>query len=523
MILLYNGQVYSPGLQATALAIQGKRIIAAGSDVEILALETPGCEKVNLHGKTVWPGLTDSHLHLEMYSASLTQVDCETSTIEECLVRVKDCVARTQAGNWVVGHGWNQNVWPGGFGNGRQLDEISDDHPVFLTDKSIHAAWVNSRALQLAGIDRKTPDPDGGIIQRDAQGLLTGILFENATALVENLIPVPSKADQFNAMMNGQAQLHRLGLTGIHDFDRSSCFATLQDMKQAGKLTLRVAKSIPFENLDEAVLIGLHSGFEDDSLCISSVKMFADGALGPQTAAMLAPYEGNDSEFGTLLLTADEVFETGIKAVSHGLSLAIHAIGDRATNEVLNGFAMLREYETRNHHPHLPHRVEHLQLLHPDDLQKAATLGIVASMQPIHTTSDMFTADRHWGKRARYAYAFNSLLKNGTTLIFGSDAPVESPNPFWGMHAAVTRRRQNGDPGSDGWYSEERISLAQALDAYTKNPASAVGKSSHFGQLKPGMYADLIVLAQNPFKAAPQTICNILPEAVMVGGEWVYN
>jgi hypothetical protein len=520
MILFHNGIIDSSQNKATALAVDGSRILAVGSDAEILNLATSGCEIINLHGKTIWPGLTDSHLHFEMFSQSLSQVKCETDSLDECLARVKQKAQSTPEGEWITGQGWNQNTW-GNFGTASQLDSVADGHPVFLADKSIHAAWVNTKALSLAGINKKTPDPVGGAIQHDHAGEPTGILFENAVSLVESLIPYPTESQILTWMSEGQKELHRLGLTGIHDFDRATCFAALQMMHQNGELSLHVTKSIPVESLDEAVTLGLRTGFGNERLQIGSVKMFADGALGPQTASMLAPYESTTSDMGTLLMTADEIFEIGMKATSHGLSLAIHAIGDKATNEVLNGLAMVRQFEISHKLVQQLHRIEHLQLLHPDDLQKTRDLRVVASMQPIHIISDMFTADKHWGKRAKLAYAFSSLLKYDTDLIFGSDAPVESPNPFLGIRAAITRRRVNGDPDLNGWYPAEKISIQQAKRAYSEIPARVSGRGDHFGQLKPGMLADLIILAKNPEEIDPDELVDLTPEKVMANGIWV--
>lgn len=522
MILFYNGIIDSPQSKATALAVDGSRIIANGSDAEILNLAKPGSEKINLHGKTIWPGLIDSHHHFEMFSQSLSQVKCETDSIDQCLSLVKQKAQSIPNGEWIVGQGWNQNTW-GTFPTASQLDSVTQDHPAFLADKSIHAAWVNPKAMSLASINRQTPDPVGGAIQHDHNGEPTGILFENAVSLVESYIPTPTEAQILTWMCEGQKELHRLGLTGIHDFDRASCFAALQTMQQKGELSLRVTKSIPVESLDEAIIMGLKTGFGNEQLQIGSVKLFADGALGPQTAAMLTPYENTTSEMGTLLLTADEIFEIGMKATGHGLSLAIHAIGDRATNQVLNGLAMVRQYEITHELIQQLHRIEHLQLLHPDDLQKVRDLSIVASMQPIHIISDMFTADEHWGKRSRLAYAFASLLKQETSLIFGSDAPVESPNPFLGIRAAITRRRINGDPHQNGWYPEEKISIDQAKRAYSEVPSRISGRGHQFGQLKPGMLADLIILAKNPAEVDPDELVNLAPEKVMVNGTWVFD
>ncbi len=522
MALFYNGIIDSIQSTATAMAIVDGKIFAIGSDAEILSLETAQTKKINLAGKTIWPGLIDSHLHFDMYSQSLAQIKCETRTIGECIELVKTKAIVTQTSEWIVGQGWNQNTW-GVYGTASQLDEVSGDHPVFLADKSIHAAWVNSAAMAIANIDKDTSDPEGGSIQRDADGIPTGILFENAVNLVEKCIPPVSEIKRLENMRVGQKTLHSLGLTGIHDFDRRQCFSTLQEMHQSGELTLRVTKSIPVEEMDHAISVGLRSGFGDTHLHMGSVKLFADGALGPQTAAMLMPYEGTTNDYGTLLLSADEIFEIGMQATINGWSLAIHAIGDRANNEVLNGLAMVRQYEISNNIQQKLHRIEHLQLLHQDDVQKTKDARVIASMQPIHILSDMDTADLHWGKRARLAYAFNTLLKAEIPLIFGSDAPVESPNPFIGISAAVTRNRTDANPEADGWYPTERISIAQAKNAYSGTPAFVSGHHSHYGKLITGMAADFIVLNSNPETIETTEICRILPEKVFVDGNCVFE
>ena len=522
MLILFNGRVGLNPLQ-TAVAVEEDRIAAVGTDAEILALDRPGTQKINLGDKTLWPGLRDSHLHLEKFAISLQQVNCETRSREECLARVREKASTLTAGSWMLGRGWNQNEWGNGFGTAAELDPVSLGHPVFLYDKSLHSAWVNSKALVMAGITRSTPDPKGGIIQRDEAGDPTGILFETAVDLVDEVIPPPSSEERLNFMRAAQEQLIQLGLTNVTDFDPLTSYATLLEMQQDQSLKLRVTKGIPIEKLDWAIEQGIQSGTCNGRIRWGSLKLFADGALGPQTAAMLRPYEDNSSNFGSLQLTADEIFETGIRASSRGISLAIHAIGDRATHEVLNGYAMLREYEKCNHYSFLKHRIEHLQLLHRDNLNKCAELGITASMQPIHILSDMYTADRCWGSRSAYAYAFHTLLNSGARLIFGSDAPVASPNPFWGIHAAVTRRRQDGQPSVDGWNSQERISLTEALSAYSNTPAELENNSSHIDIISSGQLADLIVLAENPYKIDPQQLFTLKPQSVMIGGEWVYQ
>jgi hypothetical protein len=261
-------------------------------------------------------------------------------------------------------------------------------------------------------------------------------------------------------------------------------------------------------------------------LRIGGIKAFADGALGPRTAAMIQPYTGEQNNSGILLLDAEELYEVGLQAVENGLSLAVHAIGDRANHEVLNAIKELRKQETKFgtwHTSQLRHRVEHVQVIHPDDAGRYAALGVIASMQPVHIVSDMFTADRYWGKRAAYSYGWRTQLDHGTTLAFGSDAPVESPNPFWGLHAAVTRHQPDGKPGEDGWYPEQKITLHEALKAYTTGAAYATYMENQLGMLAPGFLADLLLLDRDPFTCSPEELRGIKPLATMVGGEWVFN
>ena len=526
MRILYNAKICTLNPQkprASALLLDDDCILAVGNDDEILAEAGPKTEKIDLQGKTIWPGLTDAHIHLQWYALSLQHIDCETSTRQECLQRVADRASQTQPGEWILGHGWNHNVWAEGYGDAQLLDQAAPHNPVYLTTKSLHAGWANSAALRLAGIDSGTPDPIDGKIGRDASGKPTGILFETAVALVESILPTPTVEQVSQSILAAQEELWKVGLTGVQDFDQASCFAALQILDQRDQLRLRIIKSIPLENLGHAVGLGLRSGFGSEYLRIGSVKMFADGALGPRTAAMLQPYENETDYQGLLMMDAEQVSESGQQATQNGLSVAIHSIGDRANHEVLNGYAQIRHFEDEHALPHLRHRIEHVQLLHPEDLHRLAKYDIIASMQPIHATSDMLIANLHWGKRSAYSYAWKSLLEHGAHLVFGSDAPVESPNPFWGLHAAVTRRRADGSPGPAGWYPEQRLTLLEALLAYTQGPAYAAGLENRLGKLEPGYFADLILLDVDPFSIPAQEIYQIKPIAVMVGGQWVWQ
>lgn len=520
MLLLYHGKLHGRSPEHTALAVNQGKIVAVGSDTEVLHLDASDADRIDLGGRYVLPGMTDSHIHLELYGASLNKVNCATPTLQDCLGRVKARSGELPAGKWILGHGWNQNQWSGRFGTAHDLDSVAPLQPVFLTDISLHSAWVNSRALDLAGINAATADPAGGAIQRDDRGNPTGILLENAVQLVESIIPPITVEERKHDLLVAQDKLLRFGITSAHDFDRIPCFSALQQLDAEGELILRVFKSLPVDHLAEAIALGLKTGFGSPHLRVGPVKMFADGALGPQTAAMLSPYEGNQDNLGKLLLTAEEIFETGMRAARSGLSLAIHAIGDRATHETLKGFAQLREYEKQFGFPALQHRVEHLQLLSPHELAQASHYGICASMQPVHLYMDKRTADRHWGNRSRYAYAMASLRAHNTALVFGSDAPVENPNPFWGIHAAVTRCAQGS---VDSWYAEECIDLADAFAAYTWEPARQAGLAQKLGELKTGQLADLVVLDQNPYQLDPDEIYSIKPVMVMVDGIWVHR
>jgi predicted amidohydrolase YtcJ len=523
MKLLYNAYIHTQDPArpiGSAILIERERIVAVGEAHELL-LHYPFAEKQNLNGRVILPGLTDAHLHLRYYSLNLQKIDCETDTKGECLQRVAERVKNANAGEWVLGHGWNQNTW-GNWPSAAELDAVAPNNPVYLTAKSLHAAWANTAALKLANVTVQTPHPQNGQIQRDAQGNATGILLESAMDLVGNLIPEPTIPEIAAAMEEAQSILWKMGLTGIHDFDRRDSFMALQQLHAQSKLKLRVLKNLPVELLDQAYDLGLSTGFGDDWLRIGFIKAFMDGALGPHTAAMFHPYVGEEHNRGILNMDSEELFEHGRKAAQVGLPMAVHAIGDRANHEVLDAYEQLRTYEQQNHLPALRHRIEHVQVLHPDDVRRLGRLNIIASMQPIHATSDMFMADDFWGDRARLAYAWRTQLENGAPLAFGSDAPVESPNPFWGLYAAVTRRRADGSPSADGWYPEQKLTLAEAWAGFSLGPAYAAGMENRLGRLAPGFLADLIVLEKDPFACPPEDLLTMQSSATMVGGEWVY-
>lgn len=537
MQVITNARIYTQNPAqpfATAIAIHAGRVLALGDDASVLAsFQDPPAifgrpERLDAGGRAILPGLIDAHLHLQHYALGLQSVDCETDTLEECLHRVEVRARQTPPGEWIRGHGWNHNLWPGGYGTRQQLDNAAPGRPVYLTAKSLHAAWASSLALGEAGINAGTPDPSGGEILRDERGQPTGILLESAMALVEGRLPRAEGERLAKAIAEAIPGLWKMGLTGVHDFDGRDSFSALQALRSRGELRLRVVKSLPLELLPEAIALGLRSGFGDDLLRIGQVKVFADGALGPRTAAMLQGYAGEVENRGKLLVDGEELFEIGRRAADNGLALAVHAIGDRANHEVLQGFRRLHTYVEERYpeaeeRVRLRQRIEHVQLIHPQDVPSLAEAGVIASMQPLHATSDMLMAERYWGERSANGYAWKRLVEHGARLAFGSDAPVESPSPMLGIHAAVTRRRQDGSPGADGWYPEQRLSIAAAVQAFTTGAAYAGGQEAVLGQLAPGTLADLVILDQDPYTCAPEDLWRIQPLAVMLGGEWMFS
>jgi predicted amidohydrolase YtcJ len=527
MKILHNARIHTldPRCpEASVIAIDHERVVAVGGP-ELLDEFGPLAGREDMDGRVILPGLTDAHLHLEKYALSLQKLDVETKTKEECLRRVAERAALSSggpAGKWILGHGWQQNDWSGDFPTAADLDAVTPEQPVYLTAKSLHAAWVNSAALRVAGIRAGSPDPLNGKILRDEAGRPNGILLEAAMGLVEKMIQ-PAATEIVDAMEAAQPVLWQNGLTGVHDFDGRSSFMALQSLEARCALKLRTLKSLPLELLPHARELGLRSGFGNDRLRIGSVKVFMDGALGPRTAAMFLPYLNEPENQGILNMDGEELFEHGRQAADVGLSMAVHAIGDRAVHEVLDGFEQLRAYERERRLPALRHRIEHVQLIHPDDAPRLGRMGIIASMQPVHAPSDMPAADRYWGERARLSYAWHTQLDNGARLAFGSDAPVESPNPFWGLHAAVTRRRADGSPGPQGWYPEQRLSMQAALEGFTTGAAYAAGMEDRLGRLSPGYYADLIVVEKDPFTCPTDDLLTLRSSATMLAGEWLWQ
>jgi len=533
-LLLHNARIFTVDATrpwAEAVACAGGRIVAVGADEEILPLADANTQVIDVGGRLALPGFIDAHVHFLRYAVSRRFVDLHrVADFAEVRRRVQEAVQRTPLGQWVVGIGWEHDLWGlGRFPTRADLDDIAPHVPVALYRMDMHTVWVNSKALEMAGITRDTPDPPQGRIERDAQGEPTGILREwSAVHLIQRCLPEPDEETQLTCLREAIAEAHRLGITGIHDQrvenEGRESLRAFQTLYERGELRLRVHANIAAAFLDHVNALGLLPGFGNERLWLGHVKVFADGTLGSRTAWMLEPFEGEPDNRGVAVTPADRLWEIATRAAELGFPLSIHAIGDgavRAVIDVLSEFKGFQETQVV-HGTMLPHRIEHVQLIHPADLERLARIGAVASVQPVHLFTDWEVADRVWGARARYAYALRSLLERDVPLAFGSDAPVAPLNPLLGIYAAVTRRDERGQPAG-GWYPEERISVAEAIRAYTLGPAFAAGKARQQGSITPGKWADLTVLSRNVFGIPPEEIPEVEVVLTVFDGAVVYR
>jgi hypothetical protein len=474
-----------PGLEGDALWWENARIRGVGRAAAIDRQAPRHLPRLDHPDALVTPGFVDGHTHFAMWALGRRRVQLTgAKTRAEALARV---AAGAPSRGWIVGHGWDANGWS------ERPDRCALDrvhaNPVYLDSLDLHAAWVNSAALAVARVTRDTPDPHGGRIVRDAAGEPTGLLLERAVELVARVIPPPSDEILDEALCDAQAEAHRLGVTGLHDVEDQRAWAGFRRLEVAGDLRLRVLFHPPVASLPDLVRRGQRSGTGSPWLGMGGVKLFLDGSLGSRTAWMLEPYQGSRDR-GMPVAGEQAAAEAMRLAASHGIAVTAHAIGDAAVRQALDLLERLPRVA-------VPHRIEHFQCVHPDDLARAGRAGIVASMQPAHLLTDIPLVDRHWGRRGRGAYAFRSLLQRGTAVVFGSDVPVASVDPREGVYAAMERRAADGAP-RDGWRLEERLGFAEVVRAYTLEAARASGTERRLGRLAPGMDADLVAWEVDP-------------------------
>ncbi len=519
--------------RAGAVCMGGGRILAMGSDEDIKSLASSNTEIINLGGRLGLPGMTDSHFHYYDWALGRQQLElADVKSFQELIDKVAFSVSETVPGTWVLGQGWNESDWPENRMPTRDdLDAVAPSHPVALWRCDMHLASVNSRALQLAGIDRNTPDPPQGVIAKDASGRPNGILRELAPNLIKAVINDPSDDELVEVMRDGISFLHSLGLTGIHDsrlmggLEGARALKAWQRLNEMGELDLRCWVGIPGERLDEAIALGLRTGLGDDRLRIGHLKYFADGGMGARTAWMLEPYL--DAECGMPLFPMDEFAEAVKKADRAGLAVMVHAIGDRANREVITVFEELEKARVKDGKPayappRISHRIEHVQMIRPEDLERLARLGVAACVQPHNMILDISMIDESVGSKGKWTYSYRDMLDAGIPVFFSSDAPVCDTSPLVGIHAAVTRQRKDGTP-EGGWYPEQKISVDEAVRGYTIVPAEVYGRDHELGSITPGKRADLIILDRDIYTVDPMEIAETTVDLTLFDGRVVHR
>ena len=524
-LILYNSRIFDPAsgraLAASALAVGSNRILALGSDADILSLAGPETERIDAGRRWLLPALTDAHTHLSGYATRKLQIDfTRCATIDEALAAIRTAVEATPPGRWITGGGWSKaGLGLSDFPDKRMLDEISTHHFLAFQSRDWHSVWVNSPVLDMHDIDETTADPPGGwILRYPDRREPSGVLQEKACEQILQSIAPPSFKEIYPALLENFREFHRLGITTAHSVETPYDFAHYQQLYDQGELGLRIFWYFPDKYLKESEAKGYHAGLGNHFLKICGVKMFSDGALGSQTADMLTNYRGLNHA-GVEVLSAEALREKIALSVAQKLSCAIHAIGDRANRKVLQAFGEVADTSRRLD---LRHRVEHAQLLHPDDIALFAQQSVIASMQPIHLAGDIPLIEQYWGERGRYAYAFNSLLNSGARLIFGSDTPIESFDPWKGIYSALTRKL-NCDPAAPGFYPQERIELVPALQAYTLNCAYAVHEENHLGSIAVGKKADIILIDRDIFHEPPEALLENRVLLTLQGGKVLWR
>lgn len=522
VLALEDGRPAPAAVRPTALAVRDGRVLALGSDAAVSALAGPRTGRIALHGATVLPGLTDAHLHVESLGASLEQLDLGgVASLAEARRRVRQAAATLPAGAWLVGRGWDQNDWPEQRWP-TAADLEAGDHPVFLERIDGHAAWVDARALALAGIDDATPDPPGGRILRDADGHATGVLVDAAVDLAQSRLPAPDEATRLRRLQRGLEACARLGLTEVHDAGVDlRGVALYKRLLAEGRLAVRVYVMISAADF-LAAGSGLtpEVGLGDGLLTVRAVKAYADGALGSRGALLLEPYADEPGTRGLQVLEREAFARLLRLALERGFQVATHAIGDAANRLVLDAYAEAfgsagggaRRF-----------RIEHAQVVAPEDLPRFKALGVIPSMQPTHCTSDKPWAGARLGpRRLPWAYRWRSFLDQGLPLPGGSDAPVESADPRLGLYAAVTRQDRDGQPPG-GWQPQERVSVLEALAMLTRHAAYAAFEEQERGSLAPGRRADLTVLDRDPLAVSPAELLRAHVLFTLVGGRVVHE
>ncbi|HLK34813.1 MAG TPA: amidohydrolase [Terriglobales bacterium] len=515
--------------RAQALAVRDGRIVAVGSDAEISRLKDKHTRVIDLAGHFVMPGFNDAHTHLASAGFGKMNVDLTgTRSLQEMQARIAQRAKTVEPGEWIRGRGWDHTLWPDRRLPDRQdLDAVTGDHPAFFGRVDGHIAVVNSAALRAAGITRNTPDPPGGKIDRDASGEPTGILREGAMELVTSHEPKPTPAQHLRAMQIALQDAAESGVTSAQDFSDWDDFLVAEELENQGHLTLRLSEWLPFvDSLDVLEKHRAYHSQSDPMLRTGMLKGFMDGSLGSRTAALLAPYSDDPKNSGLPQFDQAKLNAMIDERAAAGFQVGFHAIGDRGAEMALQAFAEAERY-LQERQPQAVRtqdrrwRVEHAQVLDPGQFARFRELGVIASMQPNHLLTDMNWALARLGpQRARYSYAWKSFLQNRVWLAFGTDYPVEAINPFRGLYAAVTRKNE---AGTAEYFPQEKLTLDQAIAAYTTGSAYAEFAEHDKGMLQPGMWADFVVLDRDITRLPPAQILHTRVLRTVVGGKAVFE
>jgi predicted amidohydrolase YtcJ len=528
-IIITNARVYTADAarpRAEAIAVRGDRIVFVGSSHEAAILRGANTRVIDVAGKAVIPGMIDAHGHLTGLGSALRTVDLVgTRSYQEIIERVARRAQQLPANAWVIGRGWDQNDWADTrFPIHTQLSNAVPNHPVALTRIDGHAMFANAKAMQLAGINKNTPDPTGGRIIRDNNGEATGVFIDNAMSLIRRAVPAESRGETREGIRLAMQQLNRFGLTGMHDAGAGcETIRLYEEMARANEFTARNYVMVRGDAAcrDEMYKTGPRENVDGKNfLNVRAFKLSADGALGSRGAKLLEPYADEPTNSGLELITPQFIRDVAVRALQTGFQLNVHAIGDGANRTVLDAFeSALREVPRANHR----FRVEHAQILHPDEIPRFAKLGVIPSMQAVHQTSDMYWAETRVGStRILGAYAWRSLLDSGVIIPGGSDFPVESADPLLSFHAAVSRQDEKNWP-TGGWLPQQRMTRNEALYHLTIWPAYAAFQEHLVGSITTGKLADIVVLSRDIMSVPVEEILQARVDLTMVNGRIVYE
>ncbi len=528
--LIYNANGYTIESDTLrlfeALLIQDGKVRAVGNEDELRALATTeDIIEIDAQGNTLLPGLIDAHGHVMGLGFQELQINLAgIRSLEETLEQLKAYADANPELEWIIGRGWNQTLWKENrFPTAADLDQVIPDRPVWLSRVDGHAGWANSKAMQLAQVSSDTPDPEGGKIIKDERGRPTGVFIDAAEGYVQQVVPEYTAQEQALALAAANNVLRSYGVTSVHDAGVGiQTWELYQEFASQGKLDVRIYGMISGagSTFDALSVQGPITGLYDDLLALRSVKLYADGALGSRGAALLSDYHDEPGNKGLLFVSQDEMNAMAEKVVSKGFQANIHAIGDAANRQVLDALAYAQE---QHPNPDQRNRVEHAQIIELQDIPRFKELNIIASMQPTHATSDKNMAeDRVGSERIKGAYAWQTLLGQGTVLASGSDFPVESANPFLGLYAAITRKDIEGNP-LGGWYANEAMTREQTLRSFTLDAAYAGFQEDVLGSLEKGKWADFIIIDRDIMRVEDSEIWQTEVLQTWVAGEPVFT